>query len=126
MSGGLPTFGIPKPSLRGRMDPARRLGILQGEGRALRLIGEIDLASAHLLKEEIDELLASRGDVSLDMRSVSFMDATGAHVLLDALERLNPDRLLIIAPPRLVRRLLNLTGLTERPNLVLEPGPGAP
>jgi anti-anti-sigma factor len=108
------------------MDRLAQLEIHRGEDGALRLLGEIDLASARLLQAEIDHLLTSPGNISLDMSSVTFMDAAGAHVLLHALEALDPNRLLLISPSRQVRRLLDLTGLSERRNLGLEPDLSAP
>ena len=77
------------------------------------VVGEIDVSTAHLLGDQLAELLESGWrEVVADLREVSFMDTSGLHVLLDAHERAGQvDAVLSVAvEPGPVRRLLELTG----------------
>jgi anti-sigma B factor antagonist len=74
--------------------------------------GEVDLATAGLLRDQLTELFdVGWRDVVLDLREVSFMDTSGIHVLLDADERARADgvALTVVTDPGAVRELLRLT-----------------
>lgn len=69
-------------------------------GRAgLRLVGEIDLATAPDLEAALDELLDGGGDVHLDLAELRFVDIKGAAVLVAAAARLAPDCSLVLHDP---------------------------
>jgi anti-anti-sigma factor len=58
----------------------------------LRLAGEIDLSSAHLLVESIDDAVASGATtVVLDFAGVSFVNSTGLGAMVAATKRLRAD-----------------------------------
>jgi anti-sigma B factor antagonist len=58
----------------------------------LRLEGEIDLSSAHLLVESIDDAVASGAStVVLDFAGVSFVNSTGLGAMVAATKRLRAD-----------------------------------
>lgn len=87
-----------------------------GRRTVLRVTGEIDLVSAPLLAEAIEEAL-NRGAAQLwiDLGRLDFMDSSGLHVLHDArhrADRLN-RRLAVICPPGPVRRLFDIAGLDD-------------
>jgi anti-anti-sigma factor len=58
----------------------------------LQLVGEIDLASAHLLVEKIDEaVLGGARTVVLDFSGVTFVNSTGLGAMVAATKRLRAD-----------------------------------
>lgn len=63
------------------------------EGRAhLRMVGEIDLSSAHLLVEAIDAAIeAGASTVILDFAGVTFVNSTGLGAMVAATKRLRAD-----------------------------------
>ena len=83
----------------------------------LSVHGEIDLGTAPVLREALSWVLEHRtGPVVVDLSEVSFMDSTGVHVLLDALELLRPEnrRLAIVCREGgQVHRVLALLGLLD-------------
>jgi anti-sigma B factor antagonist len=87
------------------------------EAAVLSVRGEVDLATAALLREVLLPALEhGSGPVVIDLSEVSFMDSSGLHVLVDAHRRLSPqDRRLAIACREhgQVRRLLALVGLLD-------------
>jgi anti-anti-sigma factor len=79
-----------------------------GEG-ALRLVGEIDLATTPELQRHLHE---NPGVKVIDMRHVSFIDCRGISILVLANRtRALADRITIHSPSAQVRRVLRLTGL---------------
>jgi anti-sigma B factor antagonist len=87
-----------------------------GRRTVLSVTGEIDLISAPLLSEAIDEAL-DRGAVQLwiDLSRLDFMDSSGLHVLHAARHRADSlnRRLAVICPAGPVRRLFDIAGLGE-------------
>jgi anti-anti-sigma factor len=80
----------------------------------LCLHGELDLGSAPVLEERLGRLAAQEHAVRLDLSKLNFMDSTGIHVLVNALNaaRSNGWRLEVIPDfnPQ-VSRLLDLCGV---------------
>lgn len=78
--------------------------------------GEVDLATAPLLRERIETHLQS-GDrsVIVDLRGTTFLDSTGLGVLVNALKRCREaggDLHLVAVDPRILK-LFAITGLQE-------------
>jgi anti-anti-sigma factor len=62
-----------------------------------------------------------RGDVVLDLRSLSFMDSSGVKVIIEAAQRLGPRRSIVLRHPAgEVRRLIDVTGLERLPSISVE------
>jgi len=58
----------------------------------LRLVGEIDLSSAHLLVESIDEAISDGATtVILDFAGVTFVNSTGLGAMVAATKRLRGE-----------------------------------
>jgi anti-sigma B factor antagonist len=79
----------------------------------LSLVGELDIASAPILQAGFDRVESdSVSVIVVDLRRLSFMDAAGLHVLVEAHERARQGgwRLVVVRGPRPVQRLLELTG----------------
>lgn len=62
------------------------------EGAVVAMSGEIDLATAATAEQELRRAEQSRQLVALDLRKVSFMDAAGLHVVIDADRRMRAHR----------------------------------
>ena len=104
--------GVPWPVRRGGED--ERFRVLIG-AHELRLLGELDLATASSFEYEITKLLPQLDTVVVvDISDLLFLDASGLRALLLVEQQLRDlDRLLVLRHPRsVVRRILEVTGLT--------------
>jgi stage II sporulation protein AA (anti-sigma F factor antagonist) len=85
---------------------------------ALKLIsvsGELDLGGSDAFAGSLEEALGTE-PVLLDMESVTFMDSSALHVVLDAKRKLDEAGVpaLVVASERsVVARLFEMTGLTS-------------
>ena len=80
----------------------------------LRVCGELDLLTAVQMGQRLGSLIGcSTGDVVVDLADVSFVDAAGVHVLLDAQRRLlSSGRRMTITPTSTTTlRVLELAGV---------------
>ena len=87
-----------------------------GSRAVITVKGELDAYSAPSLDEEASRLLAD--DVSelvLDLSATRFLDSSGLRAILTAQRRLadRDGQLALRAPSEPVRRLLDITGLTD-------------
>ena len=82
----------------------------------LKVRGELDLATAPLLKERLEEAEAAEAtNVVIDLDQVEFMDSTGLHVLLARfLEHRNGTRYSLTQGSPQVRRLFEVAGVMDR------------
>lgn len=83
--------------------------------RSVRFEGDLDLATAGALRDEImNARNADARSVTVDLSGVGFMDSVGLSLLVTAHKRLKEDgaamRLLL---PEKLRRLFEISGLTE-------------
>jgi anti-anti-sigma factor len=91
--------------------------VVDGEIRTLRLHGELDLATAGMLEEPLEEALAdSSGQLVLDLSGLTFIDSTGIAILIGAIARGDdgPALRFVPSPAPGVARVLKLTGVEER------------
>jgi anti-anti-sigma factor len=84
--------------------------------QVLRVVGELDVATAPILRTAVGEVLSARpARVVLDLAHVRFLGSAGLAALLDAV--LCGERLGVVvcvsAASRAVRRILQLTGVAE-------------
>jgi stage II sporulation protein AA (anti-sigma F factor antagonist) len=90
--------------------------VTRGRRRArVTVRGELDIATKPVLERALIEQARIGGPVVLDLRELTFIDATGLELLL----RTNADarrdgRELQLIPGQCVRRLLDLCGVTTR------------
>ncbi|MCG8917278.1 STAS domain-containing protein [Actinokineospora sp. PR83] len=79
--------------------------------------GEVDLATAPQLEAELSDALATPGatGVRVDLAGVEFMDSAGLRVLVAALRTAEEGgrTLTLAAPHDRVRRIIEITGLSE-------------
>jgi anti-sigma B factor antagonist len=86
-----------------------------GDGASVVVRGEVDMATAPQLRDLLFELVeAGETRISLDCRGLEFLDSSGIGVLIAVRKRLGDDGSLTLeAPPAHVRKVLELTGVTE-------------
>lgn len=87
-----------------------------GDCAVLQVTGEVDVYTAPLLRERIQEL-AAKGGVHLiaDLSQVEFLDSTGLGALIGGLKRLREadgSLSLVVGTPRIMR-IFQITGLTK-------------
>jgi anti-sigma B factor antagonist len=75
--------------------------------------GEIDLHTAPGLRRALAVAVTMSGRVVVDLTDVSFMDSTGLAVVLRARGRGGRPSVSLVHPPRMLRRVLHLTGLSD-------------
>ena len=105
------------------VDPREQIAIGRRRlehGIVLAVSGEIDLATAPTLEHELLRAEQTDAVVAIDLTNVSFMDSTGLHMIMDANLRLRErgGRLIIVQGPPQIRRLFELTGLSDHLDLV--------
>jgi anti-sigma B factor antagonist len=107
-----------------RLEDACGLGSLvdagQAQGLVLALSGEVDLASAPIVEDELRRTEASEGLIIIDLRDVTFMDSTGVRMLVTADRRAHERgaTLVVVQGSPQVRRLFELSGLTGHLDVV--------
>lgn len=82
-------------------------------GVCVAVAGEVDVATAPLMREALKGALASGEPVVVDLGSVTFMDSSGVRVLADvhATAKAAGNSLRLRAVPSPVNHLLKSTGL---------------
>ena len=86
------------------------LEVYEQLNETLRLVGELDAATAPHLQHRLEE---HRGVTRLDLRDVTFIDSSGLRVLLLASRASGADGLALLEPSGHVRRVLEMTGLVD-------------
>jgi anti-sigma B factor antagonist len=91
-----------------RFSPDGTVAVLSAEG-------EVDVATAPILRKQLDGLEAQAKTIVIDLAGVSFLDSTGLGVLIGARRRLVADgvRMLVINAVPTVWRVFKITGLVE-------------
>jgi anti-sigma B factor antagonist len=90
--------------------------VLPEAGPSVRLAaaGELDIATAGILRDALRVQIAAGQDVLLDLGAVNFMDASGIRVILDAIADAKVNGLKLGLVPDLhphVRKMLELTAI---------------
>jgi anti-sigma B factor antagonist len=85
------------------------------DGASVTVRGEVDMATAPQLRDTLLELVdAGANRIVLDCRGLDFLDSSGIGVLIAVRKRLGDDGSLTLeAPQAHVRKVLELTGVTE-------------
>lgn len=89
--------------------------------RVVRLVGEFDLAGVPAFEQELDRGPGlHESTVVLDLRDLTFLDSSGLRALLmaDRLVRADGRRFVVVRGPERVARVLELTGVDDRLDLV--------
>jgi anti-anti-sigma factor len=96
----------------------------QGGQLRVALAGELDIVNAPELESQLATIEADAADtLVLDLRGVEFIDSTGLRALIAANERARAAgrRLVIVRGAKAVDRLLSLTQLDQRLEIVDDP-----
>jgi anti-sigma B factor antagonist len=91
------------------------------------VVGELDILTSPQLSQTLREAQLDARLVVLDLRGLTFIDAAGVHVILDAAARAREDghRLLVIRSSPQVQRVFTLTGACSQV-LMFDLAPGEP
>jgi anti-sigma B factor antagonist len=95
-----------------------------GRTATIELDGELDIATTPGAEAELQRVEQSGpGVIVLDLRGLTFMDSTGLRLLVsaDARARGGDHRLVIVRGPAPVQRVLELTGLDTRLDVIDDP-----
>ena len=82
----------------------------------LRVCGEIDIQTSPILDEQLQKVQdQGLSSIVVDLDEVTFLDSTGLSVLIAALKRSQSagGELRLVSPRPNVRRVLEITGLTD-------------
>jgi anti-anti-sigma factor len=90
----------------------------EGEQVRVAFSGEMDLANADTAGLTLRDALNSGNDVVVDLARLEFLDSTGVAMLVDAMHQGGERLSFLPSQHAAVTRLLSLTGLDERMNLV--------
>ena len=88
----------------------------EGDIHVVALSGEIDLANASDVEEELKRVEATDADaIVVDLSGLDFIDSTGIRVLVaaDARSRADSSRLSLIRPPDRVLRIFTISGIAD-------------
>ena len=90
------------------------------DGDTVIVRGEIDMATAPQLRDLLNELVDGGSTrILLDCRGLGFLDSSGIGVLVAVRKRLGEDGALTLdSPPAHVRKVLDLTGVSEHVAIV--------
>jgi anti-anti-sigma factor len=86
--------------------------------------GELDLATSPELEDQLRRIWDTGSEqLVIDLRELEFMDSTGLSIIVKAHQRLSDEgrRLSLVRGSQQVQRLLDLTGVSERLQLVDTP-----
>jgi anti-anti-sigma factor len=82
----------------------------------LRLIGDLDLSTVTRFEAALGEL--GRGQVTLDLSELTFVDSTGLHAIVDHARALDGDGPMILANPSATAvRPIEILGLRRHPSI---------
>jgi anti-sigma B factor antagonist len=90
----------------------------------LALTGEFDIAGAARVEQELERIEREPpATIVLDLRELAFMDSTGLRVIVaaDARAREQERRLVIVRGTATVQRIIEMTRLHERLEIVDDP-----
>lgn len=89
------------------------------------LTGELDISTAQLLEDDLRRVEAEGPElIVLDLKDLAFLDSTGLRLMITADARAREDgrKVAIVRANPMIQRVLRLTRLDERLNVVADPG----
>ena len=106
----LQTMGEKGPYRPGEVEVATEEGL-----SIVRLLGEHDLATTHVIADRLAALIASGSPLAFDLTEATFIDSGVARIFDGVLVAGVPVALVVSEPSSpLVRRVLDLTGVAQR------------
>ncbi|HYR61772.1 MAG TPA: STAS domain-containing protein [Actinomycetota bacterium] len=96
------------------------LRVVETGPRTFRLVGELDVSSTGPLADLLATDLAGPGDLTLDLRGLTFMDSAGIHLFIKTATALTGrGNLRLLEPASGIARVIETTGLERLENLVV-------
>jgi anti-sigma B factor antagonist len=95
---------------------------VQGDPPVLQLAGEIDISTADQLRAALVEALSTNPKAVIDMADVTFFDAAGIRVVLQAAANQDGAGPLTLIASARVLRVLEVVGLSELPSIAISVG----
>jgi anti-anti-sigma factor len=95
----------------------------RAHGVHVTLTGELDISTAQRLEDDLRRAEAERPElIVLDLQQLTFMDSTGLRLLImaDIRARQEGRRLVIVQGNEMVQRVMRLTRLDERLDIVAD------
>jgi anti-sigma B factor antagonist len=86
----------------------------EGDVHTIALVGELDVAGASRVEQELQRAEATDVlAIVVDLSALTFMDSTGVHLLMNAQARSRADgaRLMLLRGPTAVQRVFELCGV---------------
>ena len=97
----------------------------RGSAAYVTLDGELDISTAQRLEDDLRRIEAEQPElIVLDLQQLTFMESTGLRLLImaDARAREDGRRLAIVRGNEMVHRVMRMTRLDERLDIVEDPG----
>jgi anti-sigma B factor antagonist len=87
----------------------------RGDVTVVHVAGEIDVYTAPVLRERLDEQIAGRRHLVVDLQGVTFMDSTGLGVLVGRLKlvRVQDGTLKLVCTSERILKVFAITGLDK-------------
>jgi anti-anti-sigma factor len=120
VAAGVPSGNGPASAMSLRMDVDRR-----GARTRVGLAGELDVASAKALHQQLEELQAEHPELLvLDLRRLDFMDSSGLREIVTAVRRARADgsKVALVKAHGPIESVLELTRVGEMAETVDDPG----
>ena len=93
------------------------------DGSGYSLTGTIDLSTVATARDLLDAVWRPGASVALELSGLEFMDSTGLNLICRGLATLGDRGSLVLRNPRrIVRRILAVSGIVDRPNVRLAEG----
>ena len=87
-------------------------------GTRVTLTGELDLATAPVLRDRLNQSRADRRDVRLDLSNLQFIDCAGIHVLIRAFNDAQSDGVRLEVEGNLAPQVKRMAKLTHQGRFV--------
>lgn len=93
-----------------------------GDGQGLALAGMLDLSTEEQARRAFEGLAAAdTPTLTLDLTRLEFMDSAGLNLIAHLLQRVSGEtQLRILVNEGIVDRVLEVSGLRDRPNVTVE------
>ena len=80
------------------------------EGNVLRLSGELDIAGADALLEQVESVAGRNGSpsVHVDLAELTFIDSSGIRALITASRRIGGRKMILLSPTPSVAKILDI------------------
>jgi anti-anti-sigma factor len=103
-------------------EPPERLLEIENSPHGLGIVGEVDLSNAAVFADAVRARALEGGEMVLDLSQCRLLSSEAIVALIEASTSLGQGgRLILRGPGETVRRVLELGGLGDRPNVVVEP-----